>query len=48
MSMFRSTIILITEYDPKVNKAQNLVKLLIPVSSKVVRSTRPNDAQKSD
>jgi hypothetical protein len=48
ISMLSSTIMLITEYEPKVSSAQNLVKLLMPVSSKVVRSTSPNDAQKSD
>lgn len=41
-------MMLMTEYDPKVSSAQNRVKLLMPVSSKVVRSTRPKDAQKSD
>lgn len=46
--MFNSTIILITEYEPKVSNAQKRVKLLIPVSSNVVKSTRPNEAQNRD
>ena len=48
MSMLRSTMILITEYEPNMSKAQNRVKLLIPVKSNAMRSTRPNDAQKRD
>lgn len=48
ISMLSSTMMLITEYEPKVSSAQNLVKLLMPVSSKVVRSTRPKDAQNRD
>lgn len=46
--MFNRTIILITEYEPKVSNAQKRVKLLMPVSSNVVKSTRPNDAQNRD
>lgn len=48
ISMFSNTMMLITEYDPNVSKAQNLVKLFIPVSSNVVKSTSPKDAQNND
>jgi hypothetical protein len=30
------------------SKAQNRVKLFIPVKSKAIKSTNPNDAQKRD
>lgn len=42
------TITLITEYDPNINIAQNLVKLPRPASSKASNSTRPKEAQKRD
>lgn len=48
MSIFRRTITLITEYDPNINKAQNRVKLFIPVNSKVIKSTKPKLAQNND
>lgn len=48
MSMFSKTIMLITEYDPNSKRPQNLVKLLIPVRSNAIKSTRPKPAQKSD
>lgn len=48
MSMFSKTIMLITEYDPNSSKPQNLVKLLIPVRSNAVKSTRPKPAQNRD
>ena len=46
--MFKSTMMLITEYEPNMRRAQNLVKLLIPVRSKDMRSTIPKLAQNSD
>lgn len=48
ISIFRRTIILITEYDPNISKAQNLVKLLMPVNSKDIKSIKPKLAQKRD
>lgn len=39
---------LITEYEPNMRSAQNLVKLLIPVRSKDMRSTIPKLAQNND
>lgn len=39
---------LITLYDPNINKAQNRVKLLIPCNSNAIKSTKPNDAQNND
>lgn len=48
MSMFNSTIILMTLYEPNINIAQNRVKLLIPCSSNAIKSTKPNDAQNND
>lgn len=39
---------LMTEYEPNMRRAQKRVKLFIPVRSNAIRSTRPNDAQKSD
>lgn len=45
ISMFSKTIMFITEYDPKTNKPQNLVNPLMPASSKLTKSTRPNPAQ---
>lgn len=48
INMLRRTIMLIMEYEPNISKPQNLVKLLIPVSSKDCRSTRPKLAQKRD
>lgn len=48
ISMFSKTIMLITEYDPNNSRPQNRVKLLIPVRSNAVKSTRPKPAQKSD
>lgn len=37
-----------TLYEPNINIAQKRVKLLIPCSSNAIKSTKPNDAQKSD
>lgn len=37
-----------TEYDPNISRAQNLVKLFIPVRSKDIKSTIPKLAQNSD
>ena len=48
ISIFNSTIILQTLYDPNISKAQNRVNSLIPVSSKSVSETSPNDAQNND
>lgn len=48
INIFSNTITLITEYDPYISKAQNLVNPFIPDSSKVTRSTRPKLAQKRD
>lgn len=48
ISMFNNTIMLITLYDPNINKAQNRVKLLIPCNSNAIKSTKPNDAQNND
>lgn len=39
---------LITEYDPNIRSAQNLVKLFIPVNSKDIKSINPKLAQKRD
>lgn len=44
----RSTITLITEYEPNINIAQNLVKPPSPASSKASNSTSPNEAQNKD
>lgn len=46
--MFNNTIMLITLYDPNINKAQNRVKLLIPCNSNAIKSTKPNEAQNND
>lgn len=48
INMFKSTIILITLYDPNINIAQKRVKLLMPCNSNAIKSTRPNDAQNRD
>lgn len=48
ISMLSRTITFITEYEPNIRSAQNLVKLLIPVRSKDIRSIIPKLAQKSD
>lgn len=48
ISMLSKTIMFITEYDPNSSRPQNLVKLLIPVKSNAIKSTRPKPAQKSD
>lgn len=48
INMFSSTMMFITEYDPKSKSAQNRVKLFIPARSNEVRSTRPNEAQNRD
>lgn len=39
---------LITEYEPNMRRAQNRVKLLIPVRSNDMRSTIPKLAQNND
>lgn len=39
---------LITEYDPNIRSAQNLVKLFMPVNSKDIKSINPKLAQKRD
>lgn len=48
MSMLSNTMILMTEYEPNMSKAQNRVKPLIPVKSNTLKSTNPKLAQKSD
>ena len=48
ISMLRSTIMLITEYEPNMSSAQNRVNDLMPASSNETKSTRPKLAQKSD
>lgn len=48
INMLSSTITLITEYEPNISSAQNLVKLLIPVNSNDIRSIKPKLAQKRD
>lgn len=48
INIFRSTIMLMTLYDPNINNAQKRVKLLIPCNSNAIKSTRPNDAQNRD
>ena len=48
INMLRRTIILIMEYEPNIKRPQNLVKLLIPVSSNDCKSTRPKLAQNRD
>lgn len=48
ISMFSSTIMLMTEYEPNMSRAQKRVKLLIPVRSNDMRSTIPKLAQNND
>lgn len=48
ISILSKTMTFITEYEPNMSSAQNLVNPLIPDSSKVIISTRPKLAQKSD
>ena len=48
MSILSKTIILQTEYEPNMSKAQKRVNSLIPVSSKSVKGTNPKDAQNKD
>lgn len=48
MSMLSSTIMLMTEYEPNMSSAQKRVKPLIPVRSKVIKSTNPKLAQNRD
>lgn len=48
ISMFNNTIILMTEYEPNINRAQKRVKLLMPVKSNAVKSTSPKLAQNND
>ena len=48
ISMLSSTMMLMTEYEPNMSRAQNRVKLLIPVRSKDIRSTMPKLAQNND
>lgn len=48
INMFSKTIIFITLYEPNISIAQNRVKLLMPCSSKAIKSTNPNEAQNSD
>ena len=48
ISRLRSTITLMTEYEPNISMAQNRVKEPRPVSSKASNSTRPNEAQNRD
>lgn len=48
INMFKSTMILITLYDPNISIAQKRVKLFIPCNSNAIRSTRPNEAQNND
>ena len=45
MRRFSSTIILMTENDPNIRRPKNRVNSLIPVSSKLSRSTSPKMAQ---
>jgi hypothetical protein len=47
MRRFRRTTMLMTEKHPNISMPQNLVKLLIPASSKLSSSTSPKTAQKS-
>jgi len=44
---FRRTTMLMTEYVPNISMPQNRVKLLMPASSKLSKSMRPNTAQNS-
>lgn len=37
-----------TEYEPNINKAQNLVNSLVPVNSKETKSIKPKLAQNND
>lgn len=48
ISRFSKTITLMTEYEPNINSPQNLVYVLMPVSSKLPRSTIPKLAQNRD
>lgn len=48
INIFKSTIILMTEYEPNISIAQKRVKLLMPCNSNAIKSTRPNDAQNKD
>lgn len=48
ISMLSNTIILITEYEPNIRRAQKRVKLLMPAKSKETKSTRPKEAQNND
>ena len=45
MSKLSKTIILITENEPNIKSPENRVNSLMPVNSKLSRSTRPNMAQ---
>lgn len=45
---FNNTITLITEYEPNIKSPQNLVYVLIPVNSKLDKSTKPKLAQNKD
>lgn len=48
INMFKRTIMLIMLYEPNMSKPQKRVKPLMPVKSNDSKSTRPNEAQKSD
>jgi hypothetical protein len=48
ISILRSTMTLITEYDPNMRSPQNRVNPLIPVNSKAFNSTSPKLAQNND
>jgi hypothetical protein len=48
ISILRSTITFITEYEPNISSAQKRVKLLTPVNSKAIKSTMPKLAQNKD
>lgn len=48
MSMLRSTMTLMTLYEPNMSRAQKRVNPLMPVRSKVMRSIKPKLAQNSD
>lgn len=48
ISIFNKTITFITEYDPNIRRAQNLVNPLMPASSNDTKSTKPKLAQNSD
>lgn len=48
ISRLRSTMTLITEYEPNMSMAQNRVKEPRPTSSKASNSTSPNEAQNRD